>query len=115
MVVSISSHKDYKMFQYIKCKLGLHTRQMKYNFTFYEDPIKQVYPSIIAHYDVVCPHCKTVKHQKFAFIYENSSAEDTITKAVQDARDFKGDWYYLDVVVPRQKAEALARMKKENI
>jgi len=87
---------------------------MFYEFTYYEDPKPEEFPTIIAHYNVICPHCCCMHDKKYAFMY-GSGSSDTLEEAKQHARDFKGNWHYIDVELPKQKAEELAKQKLRNI
>ena len=105
------------MFDNLKCRLGIHARQTNYRFTYYDDPIYEEYPSLIAHYNVTFHNCKKVWYEKYAFLYDNviiSKYSTHFDKALKDAKAFKGNWHYIDVELPAEKASKLANEKLKN-
>ena len=101
-----------------KCKRGIHQRETIYKFTYYEDPIKEKFPHLIAHYDVTCPNCNKTWKELRAFPYDNtilSHYSKTIEDAKTSARKYLGDWHYIDIELPIKEKANIERMKKENI
>jgi len=112
------------------CKMGIHQRQTEYTFNWYETPEQRRFPSVVVHFDVKCPCCEKVWSEGISFLFDdaltisrrkaiNKSLEEeslkitTLEDAINKARKFKGDWYYLDVTLPAQKKAEYDKLKAE--